>query len=105
MSNVNNNYHIFVLEKHNHVNYKQIIFPKRLFKKLTSVDRKFPYHIANLFFKEIKVLIHFILFSSLVCVHKPQLQGQHLSAKDVIDKYNLINILKFMLTTYNKDIY
>jgi hypothetical protein len=61
--------------------------------ELTSVDRKFVYHIANIFFKVIKVLISFILFSSWVHVQKTQLQGQHLNVKDVIDKVDLDNIL------------
>jgi hypothetical protein len=41
---------------------------------LTSVDRKFAYHIANVFFKVI-ILIHFILSSSWVRVHKSQLRS------------------------------
>jgi hypothetical protein len=38
--------------------------------ELTSVDIKFAYRIANIFFKVIKILIHFVLFSSWVHVCK-----------------------------------
>jgi hypothetical protein len=62
--------------------------------ELTSVNKKFVYHIANIFFKVIKFLICFILFSSRVHVQKTQLQGQHLNAKDVIDKLDIDNISK-----------
>jgi hypothetical protein len=38
--------------------------------KLVIIDKKIAYHIANIFFKVIKALIHFVLSSSWVCVHK-----------------------------------
>jgi hypothetical protein len=43
--------------------------------KLTSVDIKFAYRIANIFFKVIKILIHIVLSSSWVHVRKTQLRG------------------------------
>ncbi len=74
--------------------YANHFYQKITKEKLTKVDRKFVYHIANIFFKVINFLIRFILSSSWVHVQKTQIQGWHLSAKDVIDKPNLDNILK-----------
>ncbi len=63
--------------------------------KLTSVGIKFAYHIANIFFKVIKILIHIVLFSSWVHVRKAQLWGWFFYVKDVINKLpNLDNVLK-----------
>jgi len=55
--------HLFKLEaKH---------FNQKIAKiELTSVDIKFAYRIANIFFKVIKILIHFVLSSSWVHVCK-----------------------------------
>jgi hypothetical protein len=66
---------LYILKKHDHVNYKQTIQTKKIAKvKLSSVNIKFAYHIATIFFKVIKVLIHFILFLSCIYVRKTQLQ-------------------------------
>ncbi len=86
------------MEKHNHLNYNQNLSYQKFVKaKLISVNKKFANHMANVFFKIIKVLIHFVLSSSWVCVCKAQLRGQHLIMKNVIDKPNLHKILNSKL--------
>ncbi len=40
---------------------------------LININIKFAYHISNIFFKTIKVLIHFILFCVWICIHKVKL--------------------------------
>lgn len=52
---------------------------------------------ANVFLKVTKFLIHFVLSSSWVHVHKAQLRGHHLIMKDVIDKHDLNKILNSKL--------
>jgi hypothetical protein len=65
--------------------------------KLTSVNRKFAYHITNIYFKMIKILIHFILSSMWIHIQKEKLFGRILIANDVSKNINLNKILNFDL--------
>ncbi len=53
--------------------------------------------IPNLFFKAIKVLIHYVNSSSWIHIQKGKLLGHQLQAHDVINKLNLDVILHFDL--------
>jgi hypothetical protein len=66
-------------------------------EKLNSANRKFAYHITNIFSKTTKILIHFILSSTLICIQKAKLLGYVLTTSDVLNKVNLDKILKFDL--------
>ncbi len=57
--------------------------------ELLHKNHNFATHIPNLFFKAIKVLIHFVISSSWVRIHKGKLLGRQLQAHDVINKPNL----------------
>jgi len=65
---------------------------------LTNANRKFAYHITNIFFKTIKILIHFILFSTWIHIQKTKLLGRVLTTSDVLNDVNLDKILKFDLS-------
>lgn len=65
--------------------------------KLTNTNRKFAYHITNIFFKKIKILIHFILSSKWIHIQKTKLLGCVLIASYVSNNVNLNKILKFDL--------
>jgi hypothetical protein len=58
------------------------------------VNKKFAYHITNIFFKTIQILIHFILSSSWIHILKRKLLNCTLIAKDVSIDVNLDKILK-----------
>jgi hypothetical protein len=62
--------------------------------KLTSVNQKFAYHISNLFFKTIKILIHFVLSSAWIRIRKTILKDQKPRAAQVRNTKDLENILK-----------
>jgi hypothetical protein len=62
--------------------------------ELTSTNRKFAYHITNLFFKTIKILIHFVLFSAWIRMRKSILKSRKPTAAQVSNKKNLENLLK-----------
>jgi hypothetical protein len=53
--------------------------------ELISINKKFAYHINNIYFETIKVLINFILYCAWICIHK---------ANDVSTNVNLNKILK-----------
>jgi len=53
--------------------------------------------IPNLFFKAIKVLIHYVILSSWILIQKGKLLRRQLQAHDVINKLNLDVILDFDL--------
>jgi hypothetical protein len=67
-------------------------------ENLTSANRKFAYHITNIFFKTTKILIHFILSSTWICIQKEKLLGYVLTTSDVLNNINLDKILKFDLS-------
>jgi hypothetical protein len=54
--------------------------------ELLHKNHNFSTNIPNLFFKAIKILIHFVISSSWVCIHKLKLLGHQLQARDVITK-------------------
>jgi hypothetical protein len=62
--------------------------------ELTSTNRKFAYHITNLFFKTIKILIHFVLSSAWIRMRKSILKSRKPTAAQVSNKKNLENLLK-----------
>ncbi len=66
-------------------------------EKLTNANRKFAYHITNVFFKITKILIHFILSFASICIQKTKLLGCVLIASHVLIDTNLDKILKFDL--------
>jgi hypothetical protein len=41
--------------------------------ELININSKFPYHISNIYFKIIKILIHFLLFCAWICIRKAKL--------------------------------
>jgi hypothetical protein len=55
--------------------------------ELVHKNHNFSTHISNLFFKAIKVLIHFVISSSWVHIHKGKIFGCQLQAHDVINKF------------------
>jgi hypothetical protein len=61
--------------------------------ELLHKHHNFATHIPSLFFKVIKILIHFIISTSWVWVYKGKLLGSQLQAHDVINKPNLDVIL------------
>jgi hypothetical protein len=58
-------------------------------------NHNFATRIPNLYFKAIKVLIHYVISSSWVCICEGKCFGHHLQACDVINKPNLDVILHF----------
>jgi hypothetical protein len=60
-------------------------------------NHNFATQIPNLFFLIIKVLIHYVISSSWVQIHKRKLLGHQLQTHDVINKPNLDVILHFDL--------
>jgi hypothetical protein len=69
-------------------------FQKIMQVELININRKFAYHISNIYFKTIKVLIHFILFCAWICICKEKLLDLVLNASDVSTNVNLDKILK-----------
>jgi len=62
--------------------------------KLININRKFAYHISNVYFKTIKVLIHFILSCAWIRIHKIKFLDHVLKANYVSTNVNLDKILK-----------
>jgi hypothetical protein len=62
--------------------------------KLTSINKKFSYHISTIFFKKIKKLIHFILSCAWIHICKEKLLDHVLKVSDVSTNVNLDKILK-----------
>jgi len=52
-------------------------------------NHNFATRIPNLYFKAIKVLIHYVISSSWIHIQKGKLLGCQLQAHDVINKLNL----------------
>jgi hypothetical protein len=71
-----------------------IVISKVAQAELTSVNRKFAYHISNLFFKTIKILIHFVLSSAWIRIQKTILKGRKPTIAQVKNTKDLENILK-----------
>jgi hypothetical protein len=65
--------------------------------KLISINREFTYHISNIYFKTIKLLVHFILSCAWICICKTKLFDHVLKASDVSTNVNLDKILKLDL--------
>jgi hypothetical protein len=62
--------------------------------ELISTNQKFAYHMTNLYFKTIKILIYFVLSSAWICMQKSILKGQKPTTTQVGNKKNLENLLK-----------
>jgi hypothetical protein len=62
--------------------------------ELISINKKFTYHISNIYFKKIKVLIHFILSCAWIHICKAKLLSHVLKTNDVSTNVNLDKILK-----------
>jgi hypothetical protein len=62
-----------------------------------SINRKFTYHINNIFFNTIKVLIHFILSCAWIRICEAKLLDHVLKVNDVSINVNLDKILKSCL--------
>ncbi len=62
--------------------------------ELISVIRKFAHHITNIYFKTIKLLIDFILFSMLICIWKAKLSSIIFTTNNVSKIVNLDKLLK-----------
>jgi hypothetical protein len=62
--------------------------------ELTIVTRKFTYHITNIYFKTIKLLINFILFSMWICIWKVKLCSRIFTTNDNSKTVNLDKLLK-----------
>jgi hypothetical protein len=69
-------------------------YQKILQAELISINRKFAYHINNIYFEIIKVLIHFILYCAWIRICKTKLLDHVLKASDVSTNVNLYKILK-----------
>jgi hypothetical protein len=69
--------------------------------ELLHKNHNFATHIPNLFSKIIKVLIHSVISSSWVRIHKGKLLGHQIQALDVINKPNLDVILHYDLEYMN----
>jgi hypothetical protein len=65
--------------------------------ELTSINRKFAYHIINIFIKTIEIQIHFIFSSTWIYFRKENLSSWTLIISDVSSNVNLNKILKFDL--------
>jgi len=57
-------------------------------EKLININRKFAYHINNIYFKTIKVLIHFILSCAWIRIHKIKFLDHVLKASCVSTNVN-----------------
>jgi hypothetical protein len=75
----------------------EYLYQKIIQLELTSVNMKFAYHITNIFFKQIKFLIHFILSSTWIHIQKAKLSNRVLTTSDVSSNVNLNKILKLNL--------
>ncbi len=64
---------------------------------MISANRKFTYHIINIFFETIKIFIYFILSFIWIHIPKTKLMGHVLIANYVLNNVNLDKILKFDL--------
>jgi hypothetical protein len=54
----------------NPIPFFMCLYQKIIQVKLTSINIKFAYHVTNIYFKIIKILIHFILYFTWVHVQK-----------------------------------
>jgi len=62
--------------------------------ELLHKDHEFSYHIKNLFYKAVHILVNQVLNCIWIRIRKGQLKGRNLVAKDVKSKPNLDQILK-----------
>jgi hypothetical protein len=62
--------------------------------ELTSVTGKFAYHITNIYFKTIKLLIHFILSYVWIHIWKAKLSSRIFTTNDVSKTIKLDKLLK-----------
>jgi len=62
--------------------------------ELTNVTRKLAYHIMNIYFKTIKLLIHFISSSIWIHIRKTKLSSWILTTNNVSNNVNLDKLLK-----------
>ncbi len=61
--------------------------------ELLHKNHNFAPHIPNLIFKTIKILIHYVISSSWVCIGKGKLLGCQFQTHDVVNKPNLDVVL------------
>jgi hypothetical protein len=73
---------------------KKFTYQKIAQWELLNLNRKFSYHITNLFFKTIKIPIQQVMSIMWIRIREGQLKGRKLLAKDVKDKPNLEKIPK-----------
>jgi ABC-type uncharacterized transport system permease subunit len=74
-----------------------MFLPKDRASRTISINKKFAYHINNIFFNAIKVLIHFILSCAWIRICEPKLLDHVLKVNDVSIYVNLDKILKSYL--------
>jgi hypothetical protein len=70
------------------------VHTKKTQVELTHVNRKFPYHITNIYFQTIEILIHFILSSIGIHIQKEKLSYQIYISSIVSNNVNLDKKLK-----------
>lgn len=71
-----------------------LVHTKKKQVKLTSVNRKNSYHITNIYFQTIEILIHFILSSIRIHIQKENLSYQIHISSNVSNNVNLDQKLK-----------
>jgi hypothetical protein len=65
--------------------------------ELLHKNHNFATHIPNLFFRVIKILIHFVISSSWLHIRKGKFLGCQLQARDIINKPNLDTLFYILI--------